>query len=181
MAKYSERVVKQIVELIEQDTFTTAHVCRLMQISRKTYYDWLDNKPEFREAIEKAKEHCEEQLLMNARLAMRTKLAGYTLTETVTTYVPDENEASGFRVKKRVVKTKEYPPNQTAIKQTLERNDKIEARKKSIELIKPQKSTEERVMEYKERSGFYDDEGNYVGRQSYADENIHLQGNKRYY
>ncbi|MFV0331983.1 MAG: transposase, partial [Dysgonomonas sp.] len=66
MAKYTDRLVEKIVSLIEEDTFSISEICSILKISRKSFYEWKDTKPEFKEAIEKATEHRDDKLLMTA-------------------------------------------------------------------------------------------------------------------
>jgi len=163
MAKYSEKLVMQIVELIEQDMFTVSEICNIMQISRRAFYDWTDNKPEFKEAIEKAREHCEEKLLMNARLAMQKKIEGYTLTETITTYMPDDDDPTQLRIKKKVVKTKEYPPNSVNVNRVIERADKqAEEKRYQAKLYKPMKPDIKSIAKFSWESSFPDEDENYT-------------------
>jgi len=52
MAKYSKELVEKIVRLIEEDVYTVTDICRLLHISRKTFYTWNESKPGFAEAVE---------------------------------------------------------------------------------------------------------------------------------
>lgn len=123
MAKYTERLVEKIVILIEADTYSISEICNMLKISRKSFYEWKDTKPEFREAIEKAIDRRDDMLLMQARKSLKRKLEGYTLTETKTIYVPDKNNPDELVLKSQIVKQKEYAPDTHAIKLTLSRHD----------------------------------------------------------
>ncbi len=123
MAKYTEKLVEKIVTLIEADTYSISEICRILKISRKSFYEWKDTKPEFREAIEKAIDRRDDMLLMVARKSLKRKLEGYTLTETRTIYVPDKNNPDELVLKSQIVKQKEYAPDTHAIKLTLSRQD----------------------------------------------------------
>ncbi|MFV0330128.1 MAG: hypothetical protein ACK5KL_09970 [Dysgonomonas sp.] len=124
MAKYTDRLVEKIVSLIEEDTFSISEICSMLKISRKSFYEWKDTKPEFKEAIEKATEHRDDKLLMTARRSLKRKLEGYTLSETRTTYVPDKDNPEKLILKSKVVRQKEYAPDTHAIKLILLQNDK---------------------------------------------------------
>lgn len=63
MAKYTEKLVKRIVELIEQDIYTVSEICNILRINRKTFYEWKKTKPEFRQEIETAEERCNEMMV----------------------------------------------------------------------------------------------------------------------
>ena len=123
MAKYTEKLVEKIVTLIEADTYSISEICSILKISRKSFYEWKDTKPEFREAIEKAIDRRDDMLLMQARKSLKRKLEGYTLTETKTIYVPDKNNPDELVLKSQIVKQKEYAPDTHAIKLTLSRQD----------------------------------------------------------
>ena len=90
MAKYTEKLAEKIVSLIEEDTFSITEICKHLKITRKSFYEWRDKKPEFRKAIEAAIESRDETLAITARRSLKKKLEGYTLTEIRTTYVPDK-------------------------------------------------------------------------------------------
>lgn len=124
MAKYTDRLVEKIASLIEEDTFSISEICSMLKISRKSFYEWKDTKPEFKEAIEKATEHRDDKLLMTARRSLKRKLEGYTLSETRTTYVPDKDNPEKLILKSQVIRQKEYAPDTHAIKLTLLHNDK---------------------------------------------------------
>ena len=71
MAKYTEKLVEKIVTLIEADTYSISEICSILKISRKSFYEWKDTKPEFREAIEKAIDRRDDKLLMLARVTKK--------------------------------------------------------------------------------------------------------------
>lgn len=123
MAKYTEKLVEKIVTLIEADTYSISEICSILKISRKSFYEWKDTKPEFREAIEEAIDRRDDMLMMLARKSLKRKLEGYTLTETKTIYVPDKNNPDELVLKSQIVKQKEYAPDTHAIKLTLSRQD----------------------------------------------------------
>lgn len=115
MGKFNQELTDKIVSLMEEDTYTVTEICKIMNIGRKTYYRWLQQDEEFRKAIDHAIESRNEKLAVLARKSLRTKLEGYTLTEVRTIYVPDENDESGWKIKAKIVKEKEYAPDNRAI------------------------------------------------------------------
>jgi len=123
MSKFTEKLQKEIVSLIEADTYSITEICSQLKISRKSFYEWQDTKPEFREAIQKAKEQREDKLLMTARRSLKKKLEGYTLTEIRTTYIPDKNNPDKLVLKSKIVREREFAPDTQAIKLVLTRND----------------------------------------------------------
>ena len=123
MAKYTERLAEKIVSLIEEDTYSITEICKHMKITRKSFYEWRDKKPEFRKAIEAAIESRDETLAITARRSLRKKLEGYTLTEIRTTYVPNKENPDKLVLKTRVVRQKEYAPDTHAIRLVLSHNE----------------------------------------------------------
>lgn len=116
MSKYTEKLVEKIVSLIEEDTYSISEICSILKLSRKTFYEWKDTKPEFEKAIEKATDRRDDKLLLIARKSLKRKLEGYTLSETRTTYVPDKDNPEKLVLKSQVVRQKEYAPDTHAIK-----------------------------------------------------------------
>jgi len=123
MSKFTEKLQNQIVSLIEADTYSITEICSQLKISRKSFYEWQDTKPEFREAIQKAKEQREDKLLMTARRSLKRKLEGYTLTEIRTIYIPDKDNPDKLVLKSKIVREREFAPDTQAIKLVLMRND----------------------------------------------------------
>ncbi|MDU1890086.1 MAG: hypothetical protein E6767_05290 [Dysgonomonas sp.] len=87
MAKYSNELVEKIVDLLKEDTYS------------------ID-----------ALAHCDEKLQALARRSLKLKLEGYVVTEVRTVYTPDENDPSDWKVKARIVREKEYAPDDKAIR-----------------------------------------------------------------
>ncbi len=130
MAKYTERLAEKIVSLIEEDTYSITEICKHLKITRKSFYEWRDKKPEFRKAIEAAIESRDETLTITARRSLKKKLEGYTLTEVRTTYVPDKENPDKLVLKTRVVRQKEYAPDTHAIRLVLSHNETKEEENK---------------------------------------------------
>ncbi|MFV0419428.1 MAG: helix-turn-helix domain-containing protein, partial [Dysgonomonas sp.] len=66
MAKYNEKLVEKIIALVEEDAYTISQICDMLRISRKTFYEWKETKPEFRKALEDAEDRRDENLLFIA-------------------------------------------------------------------------------------------------------------------
>ena len=130
MAKYTEKLAEKIVSLIEEDTYSITEICKHLKITRKSFYEWRDKKPEFRKAIEAAIESRDETLAITARRSLKKKLEGYTLTEVRTTYVPDKENPDKLVLKTRVVRQKEYAPDTHAIRLVLSHNETKEEENK---------------------------------------------------
>ena len=56
MAKFSKKTTEKIVGLIKSDTYTIAEICRQVGITPKTYHQWVNDYPDFADAIEQAKD-----------------------------------------------------------------------------------------------------------------------------
>ncbi len=123
MAKYSEKLAGKIITLIEDNNYTISEVCKILSISRKSFYEWKNFKPEFARQLDEAMDRRDEKLMMGARKALQRKIEGYTLTEKKTTYIPDKDDPSQLIVKNVVVKEKEYAPDTRSIKLILKRYD----------------------------------------------------------
>ena len=123
MAKYGKKLVDRIVQLLEQDLYSVSEVCELVRINRKTFYEWRNTRPEFREAVDDAIHKCEEMLLIAARISLKQKIEGYTLKEEKITYEPARSNSSVQIEKSRVVKSKQCPPDMRAIRYVIDRMD----------------------------------------------------------
>ncbi|EGK06467.1 hypothetical protein [Dysgonomonas mossii] len=155
MAKYTERLAEKIVSLIEEDTYSITEICKHLKITRKSFYEWRDKKPEFRKAIEAAMESRDEALAITARRSLKKKLEGYTLTEIRTTYVPDKDNPDKLVLKTRVVRQKEYAPDTHAIRLVLSHNETKEEEDKEhsqpLTIIVQDPKTKDSLNELREK------------------------------
>ena len=155
MAKYTERLAEKIVSLIEKDTYSITEICKHLKITRKSFYEWRDKKPEFRKAIEAAMESRDEALAITARRSLKKKLEGYTLTEVRTTYVPDKENPDKLVLKTRVVRQKEYAPDTHAIRLVLSHNETKEEENKEhsqpLTIIVQDPKTKDSLNELREK------------------------------
>lgn len=117
MAKYTKKRVKHICDLISKDSYTIAEICSLSKINIDTYYDWLKNKPEFSEAINKAKEAYDQLLVREAKKSMMKKIQGYTVDEAKTVFEPKDkaNPEAKPRIKEQTIIKKHYQPDSVLI------------------------------------------------------------------
>lgn len=151
MAKYTEKLAKEIVKFIEQDIYTISEICNMFRINRKTFYEWKKTKPEFNHEVESALERREEVLVVIARSSLKKKLEGYTLTEIKETYEPSKGNPAHLILKSRVEKKKEYAPDNRCIQMVLERNEKKEEQKRLKEQELQEKKAQEKPEETKEQ------------------------------
>ncbi len=123
MAKYNKRIVKNICSLIKKDSYTIAEICSQTGINIDTYYDWLKNKPEFSEAIKKAKGEYDEFIAAEAKKSLLKKIQGYTVQEKKVVMVEskdkDESGKSKPKIKEQTIIDKYYQPDTAAIIFTL--------------------------------------------------------------
>ncbi|MFV0537651.1 MAG: transposase [Dysgonomonas sp.] len=148
MAKYSEELTNKIVELIADKFYSISEVCTAINISRKTFYGWMNAQPGFKEEIDTALEQRDDAALSMAMSSLRKRLGNYNLTEEKDTYVPCENNPSKLILKSRTVRKKEYLPDLRTIKMVLDRADKKKAAAEKL-LEQKEKSTEKSVEQQK--------------------------------
>ena len=89
MAKFSKKTVERIVGLIKSDTYTIAEICRQVGITPKTYHQWVNDYPDFADAIEQAKDERMQAMVIEAKKSLMKKIQGYDVTETKVVTVPD--------------------------------------------------------------------------------------------
>ena len=88
MAKFSKKTVERIVGLIKSDTYTIAEICRQVGITPKTYHQWVNDYPDFADAIEQAKDERMQAMVIEAKKSVMKKIQGYDVTETKVVTVP---------------------------------------------------------------------------------------------
>lgn len=119
MAKYNQKIVNRICDLISKDSYTIAEICGKVKISKNTYYEWLKTKSEFSEAIKKTQDKLTQDLLIECNRSLVKLIKGYTTQEkktvTADTGRKDENDKPIVKVKEHSVIEKYYPPSLDAI------------------------------------------------------------------
>ena len=88
MAKFSKKMVDKIVELVKSDTYTIAEICRQVGITPKTYHQWVNDYPDFADAIEKPSQERKQFFVQEAKKSLLKKIQGYDVTETKVVTVP---------------------------------------------------------------------------------------------
>ena len=66
MAAYSKKMVSKIAGLVKSDTYTIAEICGIVGISLRTYFRWMQEHPEFADAVERAKDERMQKLVVEA-------------------------------------------------------------------------------------------------------------------
>lgn len=113
MAKYNKRIVKRICDLIRADTYTIAEICSMSGIHHDSYYEWLKNKPEFAEAVSRAREQFDQIIVKEAKNSLRKLVNGYEVEEKTVVYVDskDREGVSKPKIKEQKVVKKHFQPN----------------------------------------------------------------------
>lgn len=70
MTKYTNKIVKEICELLERG-LTQKDVSRLVGINEDTFYDWKKSHPEFSESVEKALIEAKKEMVDLVRTAAK--------------------------------------------------------------------------------------------------------------
>jgi len=119
MAKYNKERVKHICSLISKDSYTIAELCSLSGIAESTYHEWLGKRPEFSDAIARAREDYDKLLVAEAKNSLMKKITGYTVQETKTVMVdsgkigPDGKPVP--KIRERTVIDKTFQPDAQSI------------------------------------------------------------------
>ena len=104
MAKFSKKTVERIVGLIKSDTYTIAEICRQVGITPKTYHQWVNDYPDFADAIEQAKDERMQAMVIEAKKSLLKKIQGYEVTVTAVTTIPDKNGKPTIKEQKTIKK-----------------------------------------------------------------------------
>ena len=113
MSKYSPEIVKKICTLLEKDSYTVEEVCANVGITATTFYEWQSEKPEFSEAIKKAREVFVNKMLRDCERSLNKLVNGFDYEEVKTTIVDDGRGKPKIKEKTTIKKT--AAPNLGAI------------------------------------------------------------------
>lgn len=127
MAKFNKKTVDMIVGLVKSDTYTIAEICRQVGITPKTYHQWVNDYPDFADAIEQAKAERMQAMVIEAKKSLMKKIQGYDVTETKVVTIPgkqkDEKGNSKPIIKEQTTTKKHIQPDTAAIIFTLTNGD----------------------------------------------------------
>ena len=70
MPKYSKQIKTRICQLIKTDSYTIAEICKIVGIAESTYFEWQDKKPEFSDAIKRARDHFKKNILVECEKSL---------------------------------------------------------------------------------------------------------------
>lgn len=116
MAKYNKTLVAEITEWVKQNGLIDyggamlKDFCVRFHLDNKTYYHWM-KKPEFKEAVNAAKEVFKTNLTHDLVTSLAMTAKGYEREDTVTEYKPNPKDPSKPLIAKMVKKTVHYQPN----------------------------------------------------------------------
>lgn len=113
--KYTPELVETVCGMLTEDTFTVREICRAVGIEETTYYRWLEEKNEFKKAIEKAREDARENFAVIAKHSLKRLIQGYTAIEKTVA----EKIIKGQVVTTTSITEKVYKPDTTAVIFTL--------------------------------------------------------------
>lgn len=112
-----ERVAKICKAIENGETNETA--AKIGGIAVSTFCEWQAKKPEFMEAVKKAKAAFEDWqmngILEDARKSLKTLICGLEYEEIKTEYEQDPKNPNSPRIKKQIRTTKKILPNPTAV------------------------------------------------------------------
>lgn len=110
MAKYSAAKVAQCEEWVKQHGLMEyggamlKEFCEEMDIDNKTYYKWMQVKDEFREAINRAKEHFKSRLTHDLTVSLAEAAKGYEHEETEQEFrVGADGQPTPFKMKRKKI------------------------------------------------------------------------------
>lgn len=118
MAKYSTAKVAQCEEWVKQHGLMEyggamlKEFCEEMDIDNKTYYKWMQVKDEFREAINRAKEHFKSKLTHELTVSLAEAAKGYDKELSDTLFTPSADGAPQVHQMRKY--KKHFPPNVAA-------------------------------------------------------------------
>lgn len=127
MAKFNKKTVDMIVGLVKSDTYTIAEICRQVGITPKTYHQWVNDYPDFADAIEQAKSERMQAMVIEAKKSLMKKIQGYDVTETKVVTIPGKQKGEKGNpkpiIKEQTTTKKHIHPDTAAIIFTLTNGD----------------------------------------------------------
>lgn len=115
---YNPDRVAKICKAIESGE-TNATAAKIGGISITTFCEWQNSKPEFAEAVKKAKSAFEDWqlngILDDAKKSLKTLICGQEYEEIKTEYEQDPRNPGEPRIKRQTRITKKVLPNATAV------------------------------------------------------------------
>lgn len=113
--KFSQKIADTIVEMICSDSYTVREICRAVNISKQTFYNWQAAHPDFAKSVEYARIEYMDLMKVNAEKSLLKRIQGENVTETIVRMKPtgkrDESGKPEATVKEIVTTTRHIPPD----------------------------------------------------------------------
>ena len=120
--RYSSKIKDRIISLLDEDfNYTISDICAMIGVSRKTFYKWKKDIPEFARELEEAIDRNHDATMDAVRVAVKKKLEGCRTTQTRIKYTYTED--GEWVPKEKTVTSKDCPPDNRTIKMMLDRED----------------------------------------------------------
>lgn len=103
MAKYNKEIVQRICNFI-RDGDTQKVAAERAGISEAAFYEWMNSKVEFLEAVKKAREDFQETIVAKLEATLYRKAQGYEVTETDTEYINGKDGKPIIKSQKKKIK-----------------------------------------------------------------------------
>lgn len=110
--KYSKEITDRICAQIAQGEMIK-NACKMVGVSTTTFCEWQNTKPEFAEAVKKAKQDFNDTIVGRLEASLWKKATGYEAEETKTTFGKDA-EGNPQIVKQEKIK-KHFSPDTAAL------------------------------------------------------------------
>ena len=135
--KYSKNRAKLISELFAEGKYTINEICSLSDISRRTFYMWMEQYAHFHSLIKKAQkvgaEKETEIVCCAAKNRLMQLIQGFDLAKTVTIKRYQEDGTEKIQT---IFSTRHIPPDMKAIILVLSSKDSKNWRTKAMRLSK---------------------------------------------
>lgn len=121
-AKYNPERVRTIVDAISSGSYY-CDAAKKAGISESTFYEWMQSKAEFSEAVKSAEKRFHDwqmtEMLNDAKRSLKTLILGQEYEEVKIEYEPDPGNPTKPRIKRQTTTRKKILPNATAVIFTL--------------------------------------------------------------
>lgn len=136
MAKYNKTILKQILTMTEEG-HTIVDICTATGISKETYFQWKNKKPDFSDQLVAAEERMWEIRRRSLKTSLDKLINGYEVDYTETTAIQQGTNQDGspkYIVTEVVKKKKIFPPNQAIVI-------------KMLEALEPERFTDKQIID----------------------------------
>lgn len=112
MAKYNKQIVDKICEYI-RDGDSQHLACKKVGIGKSTFHEWINDKPDFADAIKKAKDDFQATIVGKLEATLWKRAMGYEVTETEAEYISGKDGKP--QIKSQKTKVKHIQPDTGAL------------------------------------------------------------------